>query len=94
MDHKRAALSALAGDTNMPMSVRVAAGDELSLMGWSAPTPNVAGPLDRLKAAVDELNAAWANVDKPYSLWIDWNHRPRRVVITQGISIERDVLYP
>lgn len=50
--------------------------------------------LDRLKRAVDVVNTEWAYTPKPYGLWIDWQARPRRVVITQGIHIERDVIYP
>lgn len=85
-------------DKTLPPSLREKADDILRGQGYQLGViPSVLvdhDPMDRLKAAVTEVNEAWANIGKPYSLWIDWNHRPRRVVITQGVFIERDILFP
>lgn len=95
MDKQAAAIAKIADDESMPTEVRHAAMNALGRLGYNRGfVPQPIDEMARLKLAVDELNKAWAQVGKPYSLWIDWNHRPRRVVITQGVYIERDVLYP
>ena len=41
-----------------------------------------------------EVNAAWAELPKGYKLWIDWDSRPPKVVLVEGVRIERNVIGP
>lgn len=41
-----------------------------------------------------DVNDLWADMPRNYKLWIDWDHRPPKVVLTEGYRIERSVLGP
>lgn len=41
-----------------------------------------------------EVNAAWSELPRGYKLWIDWDARPVKVVLIEGVRIERNVLGP
>lgn len=41
-----------------------------------------------------EVNAAWADMPRNYKLWIDWDSRPVKVVLVEGMRVERNVVGP
>jgi len=49
--------------------------------------PPVPSPMEALEYAVDDINEAWANAPKGYSIWIDWQER--KVTITKWASKRR-----
>lgn len=50
--------------------------------------------LNNMKEAIDTVNAIWAMLPRNYGIWIEWQHKPRRIVLTEGIYVTRDVVHP
>ena len=50
--------------------------------------------LDRLNILMRETNDIWASLPRNYRFWIDWDARPRRIIMTDFISIEKHVILP
>jgi len=50
--------------------------------------------LEEMKETLDRLNMLWPYMSRPYSLWIDWDHKPRRIVMTAGIKVDRTIIHP
>lgn len=50
--------------------------------------------LDRLNVLLRETNDIWASMPRNYRFWIDWDARPRRIIMTDFVSIEKHVVLP
>lgn len=50
--------------------------------------------LDRLNVLMRETNDIWASLPRNYRMWIDWDARPRRIIMTDFVSIDKHVILP
>lgn len=50
--------------------------------------------LERLNKLMRETNDIWASLPRNYRFWIDWDARPRRLIMTDHITIEKSIILP
>jgi hypothetical protein len=50
--------------------------------------------LDRLNTLMRETNDIWASLPRNYRFWIDWDARPRRLIMTDSVTVIKNAILP
>jgi len=50
--------------------------------------------LDRLDVLMRETNDIWASLPRNYRFWIEWDAQPRRLIMTDHVTIEKHAILP
>ena len=67
---------------------------EPEVLPFNTNTATTDEKLERANVLMRELNDIWASMPRNYKMWIDWDARPRRLIMTDYHSVEKHVILP